>query len=80
MQESRKNTHLMNLTSGYQSETSHCCGYRMLEMPLHQRIWPCPKYGVEHNRDINAALNITKQGLTVITGGRTHYLSPWRPA
>ncbi|ENP3040809.1 transposase [Salmonella enterica] len=47
----------------YQSETSLYCGYRMLEMPLHQRIRPCPEYGVEHNRDINAALNIRSKGL-----------------
>lgn len=36
---------------------------QMSEMPLHKRIWQCPECGVEHDRDINAALNIKRKGI-----------------
>ncbi|HAV8721514.1 TPA: transposase, partial [Escherichia coli] len=39
------------------------CGYKMSEMPLHKRIWRCPECGIEHDRDINAALNIRQKGI-----------------
>ncbi|MDW6836019.1 transposase, partial [Escherichia coli] len=45
------------------SKTCHCCGYKMPEMPLHKRIWRCPECGAEHDRDINAALNIRQKGI-----------------
>ncbi|MCT6058295.1 transposase, partial [Escherichia coli] len=35
----------------------------LTEMPLHKRIWRCPECGVEHDRDINAALNIRQKGI-----------------
>ncbi len=34
------------------------------EMPLYKRIWQCPCCGVEHDCDINAALNIQCKGTT----------------
>jgi putative transposase len=27
------------------------------------RFWQCPECGVEHDRDINAAINIRQQGI-----------------
>lgn len=42
----------------------HCCGNKMSELPLHKRIWQCPECGVEHDRDINAALNIRHKDIT----------------
>jgi len=36
----------------------------MPEMPLHKRIWQCAECGVDHDRDINAALNIQRKGIT----------------
>lgn len=30
---------------------------------LHKRIWRCPDCGPEHNRDVNAALNIKQKGI-----------------
>ncbi|WP_141008301.1 zinc ribbon domain-containing protein, partial [Shigella sp. FC1967] len=45
------------------SKTCHCCGHKMSEMPLHKRIWQCPECGVEHDRDINAAINIRHKGI-----------------
>lgn len=42
------------------------CGYVMEDMPLHIREWECPKCDSIHDRDINAAKNILKQGLLEI--------------
>ncbi|WP_152912070.1 zinc ribbon domain-containing protein, partial [Photorhabdus heterorhabditis] len=33
---------------------------------LHKRIWQCPFCRVEHDRDINAAINIQGKGITVL--------------
>jgi len=30
----------------------------------HKRIWQCAECGVDHDRDINAALNIQRKGIT----------------
>ncbi|WP_157941511.1 zinc ribbon domain-containing protein, partial [Escherichia sp. MOD1-EC7003] len=39
-------------------------GHKMSEMPLKVREWKCPGCNVEHDRDINAALNIQHKGIT----------------
>ncbi|HIC1790684.1 TPA: RNA-guided endonuclease InsQ/TnpB family protein [Escherichia coli] len=59
-----KGVHLVKLDQWFaSSKTCHCCGYKMPEMPLYKRIWQCPKCGVEHDRDINAAINIKLKGI-----------------
>ena len=59
-----KAVHLVKLDQCFaSSKTCHCCGHKMSEMPLHKRIWQCPECGVEHDRDINAALNIKRKGI-----------------
>lgn len=45
------------------SKICHCCGHKMPEMPLHKRTWRCPECGAEHDRDINATLNIRQKGI-----------------
>ncbi len=48
------------------SKTCHCCGHKVSEMPLRKRIWQCPFCRVEHDRDINAAINIQRKGITAL--------------
>ncbi len=40
------------------------------EMPLHKRIWQCPVFHVEHDRDINAAINIQRKGILELQAAR----------
>ena len=57
--------HLVKLDQWFASSTTcHCCGHKMSEMPLKVREWKCPGCNAEHDRDINAALNIQHKGIT----------------
>lgn len=40
------------------SKLCSVCGYRHAELTLSERYWTCPDCGTEHERDINAAINI----------------------
>ncbi|WP_311948752.1 RNA-guided endonuclease InsQ/TnpB family protein [Halomonas piscis] len=45
------------------------CGHVMAKMPLHVRAWTCPECAAEHDRDVNAAVNIKAAGLAVLALG-----------
>ncbi|WP_407364244.1 IS200/IS605 family element transposase accessory protein TnpB (plasmid) [Pseudomonas luteola] len=45
------------------------CGFVMDSMPLSVRSWVCPQCKAEHDRDVNAALNIKAAGLAVLALG-----------
>lgn len=46
------------------SRLCHICGYRNDQLEdVGIKHWICPKCGVEHDRDINAAINLLNEGL-----------------
>jgi putative transposase len=47
------------------SKTCSSCDYIIDKLPLSVRKWQCPKCGENHDRDINAAKNIHRQGLAI---------------
>ena len=51
------------------SKICHCCGHRMQYMGLEIRNWTCPVCHSEHDRDINAAINVKNEGLRILDNG-----------
>jgi putative transposase len=51
------------------SKRCHACGHILESLSLDVRSWTCPECGVEHDRDVNAALNIQAAGLAVFACG-----------
>ena len=53
------------------SKTCCCCGHKLDELKLSVREWTCPQCGSNHDRDINAAINIQMEGLKQVAAGHT---------
>ena len=51
------------------SKRCSSCGHTARKLPLSIREWDCPSCGVQHDRDINAAINILAAGLAVSVCG-----------
>jgi len=50
------------------SKTCSVCGCTKKDLTLKDRTWKCENCGTEHDRDINAAINIKKFGLLKLGG------------
>ena len=48
------------------SKICHCCGHKMYHMGLEVREWTCPICGTNHDRDVNAVINIMNEGLKLL--------------
>lgn len=48
------------------SKTCNKCGYIKTDLTLKDRTWTCPKCGIYHDRDKNAAINILNEGMKIL--------------
>lgn len=51
------------------SKKCSCCGFVHHELELSERTWLCPACGVLLDRDVNAAINIHREGLVTLAAG-----------
>ncbi len=42
------------------------CGYKYKDLKLSERTWLCPECNTLHERDLNAAINIKKEGERIL--------------
>jgi len=46
------------------SKLCSCCGYRIESLGLDQRQWACPGCATQHDRDVNAAINLRNMAVS----------------
>ena len=49
------------------SKTCHCCSFKVDKLPLTVRNWTCPNCNTNHDRNINASINILNKADKVLT-------------
>lgn len=57
------------------SKTCNCCGYIKQDLNLEIREWTCPSCNNKLDRDVNAAKNILKEGIKILSDGMSDYRS-----
>lgn len=56
--------HLVKIDQWFaSSKTCSCCDHKVDSLPLEVRFWVCPICHTDHDRDLNAAINIRQQGI-----------------
>ena len=59
--------HLVQVSRNFpSSKLCSNCGYKNIDLKLSERSWLCPVCGENHDRDINSALNLKKEGMGYI--------------
>lgn len=48
------------------SKLCHICGYKKTDLTLSTRYWICPVCHTEHNRDVNAAINLKLNAIKIL--------------
>ena len=48
------------------SKLCHICGYKKMDLTLSTRYWTCPVCHTEHNRDVNAAINLKLNAIKIL--------------
>jgi putative transposase len=61
------------------TKACHECGQRQ-SLSLGERRWVCDRCGAEHDRDVNAARNILREGLQILAAGHAESLNACREA
>lgn len=51
------------------SKTCSSCGQVVRKMPLNVRSWSCTRCGANHDRDVNAAINIRDEAIRILKAG-----------
>ena len=54
------------------SKTCSACGHVYSGLTLAERVWDCPACGMRHDRDLNAAVNIAREGKRILEGTAGH--------
>lgn len=54
------------------SKTCSACGCVYSGLTLAERAWDCPACGMHHDRDLNAAVNIAREGKRILEGTAGH--------
>lgn len=55
------------------SKICNRCGYIKKDLKLETRVWVCPECGMQHDRDMNAAINIKNEGIRTVSAGRADH-------
>jgi len=63
----QKGKHLV-LIDRYFPSSKLCstCGFKNVELNLSDREWTCPECNAHHDRDVNASINIKKEGVKIL--------------